>query len=157
MLWFADRFGWRGGWLILLGLAWLAFGVGVFLEPLPPRPWVLYETLPGLGQAIGWWLTGAVAIWQGTRGRVRDDSLGHVALYLMPAVRLISFTVSWLIYLGSYALHQLGVVDATIGYSAGWFGALIWVLVSAMLAWVAGWPNPLTSIPSPPASVLQED
>lgn len=146
----AARFGWRGLWLMLLGAVWILFGLGVLLEPIEPRDWVLYEHLPPVVQAAGWWLTGLVAIRQGSLGPNRDDSYGHVALYLMPAVRLLSFVVAWLVYLGSLIGEQIGATDTVVGYQQGWFAALIWCLVSAMLALAAAWPNPIPPLPSPP-------
>lgn len=147
----ADRFGWRGLWLMLLGFVWVLFGIGIMLEPVTARSWVLYEHLPPLVQAAGWWATGAVAVWQGSRGPDRDDSPGHVALYLMPAVRLLSFVVAWVVYLGSNLGQALDLTHGVIGYANGWFAASIWVLVSAMLGLAAAWPNPTVPIPTPPA------
>lgn len=146
----AARFGWRGLWLMLLGSTWALFGVGVLLEPVAPRPWVLYEHLPPLVQATGWWASGVVAIWQGSKGPHRDDSVGHVALYLMPAVRLLSFIVAWVVYLGSAVCDQIGASNTVIGYPNGWFAASIWCIVSAMLALAASWPNPVPPLPAPP-------
>lgn len=146
----ADRFGWRGLWLMLLGTFWMIFGVGVFLEPVAPRPWVLYEHLPAVVQASGWWLSGLVAVRQGYCGPDRDDSIGHVALYLMPAVRLLSFAVAWLVYLGSLVAVHLGWACDVVGYENGWFAASIWCLVSVMLALAAAWPNPLPPMVAPP-------
>lgn len=153
----SGRYGWRGLWLMLLGCIWILFGVGVLLEPIAPRSWVIYEHLPPVVQAAGWWATGSVAIWQGMRGPARDDSWGHLALYLMPAVRLASFLMSWVVYVVSETLHQIGVVDVVIGYRTGWFAALIWVLVAAMLRLAAAWPNPGPPIPHPPLGALERD
>lgn len=152
----ADRYGWRGLWLMLLGSIWIVFGVGVFLEPIAPRSWVLYEHLPPVVQATGWWVSGVVAIWEGTRGSNRDDSRGHVALQLMPAVRLASFLMSWLVYLGSLAAVETGSVDVVIGYKQGWFAALIWVLVAAMLWLASAWPNPEAPLIRPPDEALRK-
>lgn len=146
----ADHFGWRGCWLMLMGTFWILFGIGICLEPVRPRDWVLYEYLPPLVQAAGWWATGLIAIWQGYRGPNRIDAVGHVALYLMPAVRLLSFAVAWLVYLGSTAAMHAGWTDDVIGYPNGWFAASIWVLVSSMLGLGASWPNPTPPLPAPP-------
>lgn len=152
----AARFGWRGLWLMLLGAFFFLFGVGIVLDPLEPRPWVLYEMLPPVVQASGWWITGAVAFWQGSRGPDRNDAWGHVALYLMPAVRLLSFAVSWAVYAITWLGSRIGLVDEVIGYQQGWFAALIWSLISAMLALAAAWPNPVPSLPSPPADATAD-
>lgn len=152
----ATKYGWRGIWLMLMGVVWVLFGLGVLLQANPPRSWVLYESLPPLAQAILWWFTGAVAISVGLRGPGRDDSLGHVALYLMPAIRLLSFMLSWLIYLGYLIAHFFGWQGHSIGYAQGWYAALIWSLTSLMLAIGANWPNPTPPvIPHPPAGALE--
>lgn len=151
----ALRYGWRGLWLMVVGGMWVLFGLGVLQQPNPPRSWVVYEYVPAAAQALGWWLTGCVAIWQGMRGAGRDDSTGHVALYLMPAARLLSFLLSWLIYLGCQLVAVFGYDGPSIGYSGGWYAALIWSLVSLMLALAASWPNPEPPLPRPPAAALK--
>lgn len=153
----SGRFGQRGVWLMVIGVTWILFGVGVLLEPTPKRPWVLYEQVPIEIQAGVWVITGAIAIWQGARGPKVDDSLGHVALYLMPAVRVLSFGLSWLLYLGSAVAMHFGFADTTIGLAQGWYAAVVWAVVSLMLALAASWPNPVTPIPRPPASALSGD
>lgn len=150
------RYGWRGLWLMLMGVMWIAFGLGVMIQPNIPRSWVLYEYLPPLAQAAGWWLTGLIAVWAGLKGPARDDSMGHVALYLMPAVRLISFVFSWLIYLGSLVAQDLGWKGHTIGFAEGWFIAAVWCLIQLMLAIAASWPNPEPPLPKPPADAADK-
>lgn len=147
---FSTRYGWRGVWLILLGAMWVLFGVGVLQDPAVTKSWVLYENVPVVIQAAFWWLSGAIAIWQGLRGKNHDDSWGHVALYFMPATRVVSFTVAWAIYLGALMSRELGLTHDLIGYSKGWYAALIWSLVSMMLGVAASWPNPAPPIPKPP-------
>lgn len=150
----SGRYGRRGAWLIVLGAAWVVVGISTLLSPLAPRPWVLYEQVPLIVQASAWWLTGAVAIWQGLRGPARHDYLGHVALYFMPAVRAISFTLSWLIWLVTSALASVGVFHP-IGWSEGWYAALVWFLLSLTLRLIADWPNPTQPIPRPPADASE--
>lgn len=149
------RYGWRGLWLMLMGAMWVLFGFGVLTSPpSQPRSWVLYEYMPDLLQASLWWVSGATAMWVGAKGPSRDDSLGHVALYLMPATRLLSFALSWLIFLGStVATDYFDWSGDPIGLSVGWYAALIWSLVSLMLALAAAWPNPERPIPRPPAGM----
>lgn len=148
----ADRYGRRGLWLILMGAMWILFGVGVLLSPVEARPGVLYEMIPAVYRAPVWWITGAIAIWQGTRGRVLDDSPGHVALYVMPAVRLVSFAVSGITYGLTWALVQAGWLNQTAGWAGGWYAALVWSFISLMLAVGASWPNPVPPIPRPPTT-----
>lgn len=155
----SGRYGQRGVWLIVLGAAWIAFGIGVLLEPVEPRSWVLYEQIPTPVQAIGWWLTGGAAIATGLRSTVGkvNDWPGHVALYLMPAVRLCSFTLSWLLWLTSTAMVHTGWLHSAvvIGVSEAWYAALIWLLIAVMLRLVADWPNPERPIPRPPADASE--
>ncbi len=147
----AERYGWRGLWLMVMGTTWCFFGVGVLLSPSNPEPWVLHQQIPVELRAAAWFLTGLFATWTGSRGPDRDDSLGHVALYVMPAVQLASFAVAWLIYVATSAIDQVNPgVDVT-GYRNGWYSALIWLLVSTMLAVTARWPNPDPALlPEPP-------
>lgn len=146
-----GRYGQRGTWLMLLGSVYVAFGIGIFVEPGEQRSWVVYQYLPDWLEAALWAVTGAVAIWQGHRGAGRDDWLGHVALYLGPASRAVSFALSWVVYLTSEALVSLGCADHPTGYDRGWYAALIWLMMSAMLALAASWPNPALPIPRPPS------
>lgn len=146
------RYGFRGTWLIVMGLLWILFGIGILIAPYEPRPWVLFEMVPPIYRAPLWWATGGLALWQGLRGPRSDDSLGHVALYVMPATRLVSFTVAWVVHGCSWVLVQFGQLDHTVGLAQGWYAALIWGVLSVMLALAAAWPNPALTLPRPPAS-----
>jgi hypothetical protein len=152
-----NRYGQRGVWLMLMGGVYIVFGIGNFLEPTAAREWVLFEYLPAPVQAALWWVTGAVAVWQGARGRAADDWLGHVALYLAPAVRVVSFALAWLLYTGTELLVSLGCRETAIGFDRGWYAALIWIIVSTMLGLAASWPNSSTPIPMPPLGEADND
>jgi hypothetical protein len=153
--WLSDRYGRRGAWLLMFGGLWIVFGLGQLLEPTPARSWVLYEHLPVIVEAVAWWITGAVAVGVGLRGHARPDALGHVALYLMPAIRVLSFTLSWLIYAVSSTGAALGLWHTHMGWSGGWYAALVWSLISVMLRLIADWPNPGRLIPRPPAGAAE--
>lgn len=148
----SGRYGRRGTWLIVLGVVWILFGAGVLLDPTAPRSWVAYEYVPDWFEAGCWWLTGSLAVWQGFRGPERPDWVGHVALYVMPAIRVISFALSWVLWLGSSILSP----DHVIGWPGGWYAALVWSLVSVMLRLIADWPNPSRPIPHPPAGAAED-
>lgn len=152
----SGRYGQRGVWLVLVGTVYLVFGIGLFVEPAPTQSWVLYQYLPDWLEAVLWWLTGCVAIGQGLRGKDHDDWLGHVALYLGPASRVVSFSLAWVLHLGSQAAIGLSLTDQHIGYDRGWYAASIWLIVSAMLALASSWPNPQLPIPRPPAAALSD-
>lgn len=147
-----GRFGFRGRWLIITGCAWLLFGFGTLLSPLDPRPWVIHEQLPLWVNAAGWGVTGAIAIGQGLRGPNRDDHIGHVALYLMPAMRVLSYGLAFVLYAGCQGARILGYDCPDIGFSGGWYSAFVWALVSLMLWAAADWPNPALPLPRPPAT-----
>ena len=151
----ANRYGHRGLWLILMGCMWAVFGVGILLRDRPTEAWVLHESIPAPIRAALWITTGAAAVWVGTRGPRSDDALGHVALYLMPAFRLLSYTLSWVLFVVSSALHALLPSVDVVGYSAGWYAALIWSFVSGMLGLAARWPNPVVRMPLPPAATRE--
>jgi hypothetical protein len=146
----ACRYGQRGACLIVLGSAWFILGVGIAIDPQPPHSWVLYESVPPLVQAAAWWISGLVAVTFGLRGREADDRPGHVALYVMPALRVLCFTFSWLVWLVSSFGYEAGWWSMRIGWTGGWYAALIWGLFSLMLRLIAEWPNPRVMVPPPP-------
>lgn len=155
----SGRYGWRGTWLIVAGAMWIVLGVGQLFFPLADNPWVLFQHLPNAILAGGWWVTGLVAIGQGLRSSAFDDradTLGHVALYLMPAVRFVSYLLAWLLSIGGWAADLLGR-PYRVGDPTAWYTALIWLLISAMLAVAAAWPNPQPHMPRPPARLMEGD
>lgn len=154
----SGRYGWRGVWLIVMGIAWCLFGVGQLHFPLPDNEWVLFQYVPDPFLAGAWWITGIVAIVQGLRGNphsTADDALGHVALYLMPAVRIVSYGGAALLSIADHGLGMLGY-HVTIGDPEAWYSALLWLVVAAMLAVCASWPNPQPPIPHPPARLFED-
>ena len=154
----SGRYGWRGVWLIVAGSVWIALGVGQFFFPLPINRWVLFQHLPNAALAAGWWSTGLVAVGQGLRSSAfddRPDTLGHVALYLMPAVRVVSYSLAWLMSVGGWIAGQLGYHIGSVGDTNAWYTSLVWLLVSLMLVVAASWPNPQPPMPRPPARLLE--
>lgn len=155
----SGRYGHRGAWLIILGAVWMLFGVGVLLDAPEARPWVLYEYLPVWAQAVGWWVTGGVAVWQGLHGPAapgRPDVVGHVALYLMPGVRLVSFALSFSVWVGSSIAAAAHVIDDPFGFREGWYAAAVWAFIVVMLHHAASWPEPRRPIPRPPVGASGE-
>lgn len=150
LAWLTERYGRRGTWLIVVGAVWVIFGVGILQQPTSPRPGVLNEMAPAWVNAAGWWITGAIAVWHGLHGRGRDDSLGHAALYVMPAVRAISFALSWLAWVVTSWFEAL----PSLGWAQGWYAAVVWAVVIIMMRLVADWPNP-QSFPAPPDDALE--
>lgn len=145
-----QRYGHRGLWLLLLGGIWFVFGVGLLLTPETPVPGAIHQGIPPNLRAAAWMLTAATAIVVGLRRRGKDDSLGHAALWIMPAVRMLSYGGSWVLYLITTGIDATPWFDvAPLGYDKGWYPALVWVFVVTMLRLVAAWPNPVI-IPAPP-------
>lgn len=148
----SGRFGRRGTWLIVLGCVWIAHGVGHLLEPVVTRVWVLHTHIPTPMLAGMWAVTGVIAIIEGLRGRGREDWLGHAALYLMPAIKVFSFGMAWLLWL----VDRVFDVSGDMGWSGGWYAALVWLIVSVALRLVASWPNPDRPILAPPPRDVDE-
>lgn len=141
-----THLGFRGTWLVLLGLIWVTFGVGMLVgDPETVRPYVLHHLLDYQIRAGFWIATGLIAVAVGLAGDRRNDWPGHVALWVMPTLRLLSFGVSWLIWL------LTGLIDEPVGNPLGWYSLLIWGAIVAMLRVVAGWPNPSPRPPAPPS------
>lgn len=148
------RYQHRGAWLVVLGLMWGVFAAGTLASPAArARSFVLIEYLPTVVQALLWLLTGATAFVVGVLGARRgNDSLGHVALYVMPAVKLLSFIGSGLAYSVTSAVHAYNPDTQVLGWSGAWYAASLWALVSVMLGLTAAWPNPTPPLVEPPAS-----
>lgn len=151
----ALHYGHRGLWLIVMGSIWCIFGVGIVLGGASDdRPFVLHQMLPDGVQASAWALTGAYAIWHGLRGPGRDDSSGHVALYLVPAAWTASFAASVLIWYATGSARWLGFDVPREGYDRGWYSALLYAIIVAMIRLVSSWANP--SAPTIPVPELPE-
>jgi len=146
------RFGHRGVWLMVMGTIWLVFGLGALFGATggSDRAWVAHDHIPDQAQAAAWLITGATAIYVGHHGRGRDDWLGHVALYLIPAAWAASFTAAYAVWVATTILAAIGWVNHTAGYERGWYGALIWAVIVAMIRLVSSWANPSPAlIPTP--------
>lgn len=145
----SDRFGYRGTCLIILGSIWILFGISTGIDSRPRHELVFHEHLPTWLRASAWIASGAVGVLAGLRGKHRDDTFGMTALLVMPMVRMMSFTASWLIYLALSAWHWVDPSVHVAGYSGGWYSASVWALVVTLLVLVAGWPNPRQVLPLP--------
>lgn len=145
----AKRFGQRGSCMLILGSIWMLFGLSIFLDPPVQHPFVFHEMLPSWVRGSAWVLSGVVAVFCGIRGPAKDDTVGMTALMVMPLIRLLSFTASWLIYVALAGAHWLNPSIAVGGYERGWYAAAVWGLIVTLLAIVAGWPNPRQVLPLP--------
>ncbi|MCD4535633.1 hypothetical protein LRP67_16190 [Nocardioides sp. cx-169] len=136
------RFGYRGAALLMLGATWVLFSGSILIRPTEARPWVFHELIPIPIRAVMWITVGLVAIGYGLRGAEKDDTVGMVALMVMPLERFVSFAVSWIAYLATSAAHHFSPDVKVIGYEEGGYSALVWLLIVTLLRLVAGWPNP---------------
>lgn len=124
----------RGTFLLLFGVLYCFLGAGVALVPIQPDADLFYQHWPVWVRAGLWVGSGLIAIgyaWQPPR---RADAPGFLALYLMPLERVLANGVAWVIYL----------VQGHGGYRYGWLSALIYLFFMALVALVAGWPEPKT-------------
>lgn len=147
----AQRYGWRGLTLILLGSQWFVIGLGVMLQPQRGRSLVLTDYVPDIPLGLCWWVTGGIAIWQGLRGKHRDDSAGHVALFLMPAVRCGAFFVAWATYWITRGLSNFTAIEP-VGYRNGLLAGLVWAVVVVVVLIVARRPESVLPVPEPPGA-----
>lgn len=152
----AVRFGWRGLYLMVMGIVWVAVGLAVTAVNAPHHPYVLFQYLPLGIEGGAWVVTGTLAAWVGSRGATDDDSLGHVALYLMPAVRCGSYMVSWLVWAATTVLHGLGGDITPSGYEVGLLAAIIWAAMIALITVCSRWPNPTYLVPHRPKAADDE-
>lgn len=118
----------RGQILLIFGAVWVGVGAGVLYEG-DPAAW---DDLPAFSwwtpttRGLAWIATGLIAIVYALRPlRLRRDTIAFVALYIMPAWRVLAFTVEW-----------FG------GYSRGWIWALTYGCMVATVMICASWPEP---------------
>lgn len=126
------QIGRRGAVLLILGLIWIILGLGV-LDSGGISDELLHERLSPTLRGAAWIVTGLVAIGYAFRPTGLGDQVGFAALYLMPAVRVASYTTAW--------------VDSLIpvggpGYESGWRFAAIHAAIVTAVAITAGWPEP---------------
>lgn len=155
----SARFGWRGLWLIAVGALYVGIGAAVALTPpvgSAPHSWVLYEYASPVLRGIAWALCGMFAIGVGMRGPGRNDAKGHVALYIMPTIRLASYVVSGVVNLATWAIHSQVPQVHVAGWPSSWYSALVWGAFYVMLAIGAAWPNPAPVLPKPPLEARQK-
>lgn len=132
----------RGGMLLTLGTCWIIIGLGIIDSPAGDIN-LLHTRLPVTVRVALWIGTGAVAILYAWRPPGMHDAPGYAALYLMPAWRVLSYTLAWI-----DSLAPLG----GDGLADGWrFAAAYAAMLSAVIV-SAGWPEP----PHPHRHLLQD-
>lgn len=123
--------------LLILGLIWIMQGVGLLTPSGEALGWVHIPLLSGHEhwRAAGWIATGAVGVLFALRPRaIANDGIAFAALYVMPAYRLLAYTLAWLDSLLPLGGH---------GYSRGWLSALVYLALVRLIVICAGWSDPM--------------
>lgn len=123
-----GRNGRRGSVLTLLGVVWVLTGVSTLFAPPSPEYWLLSGGSEL--RALGWILTGCVAIFYAHRAQ-GDDAWGYFALYIGPCFRIAAYGLGFFQW----------AAGSDYGTPRGIFGVLSWAAIVALLVIVAGWPE----------------
>lgn len=128
----------RGAILTAYGLIWIVLGLGVATGSGTSFG-LLHEVIPAQLRGLAWVITGAVAIVFAWRPPGFHDAPGFVALYIMPAVRVLSYGLAWID-------HLLPI--GSPGYEQGWRFAATYAAMLAAVYICSGWPDhPRTRLP----------
>lgn len=137
--WLVRELGRRGFLLILFGLLWIAFGVGVIVTPQPrfsgpgPEVPILHLLDMPISGAL-WIVAGILGVTAGlTRRRTRGHDAAGFNVLLAPVMLFL------LGYLWSFATW---VLTGESGKETAWVSAVVWLIVCAFILLVAGWPDP---------------
>ena len=134
----------RGAILMTMGTAWILIGLGSLTggNRIPGTGNLIHVLLlPAPVEGGLWVLSGILAVIFANR---TDDEYGFLALYIMPAVRALSYFLGWVDYLSPVA---------TAGYPRGWLSSLFYVVMILFIVICAGWPEP----PHYPDDVLDSE
>jgi len=141
-----DHLGHRGDMLVTLGLAWVVIGISVVSAPDDGVAHV-HEMLPMPVRVALWVVPGVLAVAVAVRGFDRPAAWvqwvtrGHLSypaalafslLVFAPAIRALSYGVSWAVYLLPPPLD---------GDPRGWVYAAVWTLVARLTRIAAGWED----------------
>ncbi|WP_432051273.1 hypothetical protein [Streptomyces xiamenensis] len=123
------RLGRRGAYLLVAGVGWLLYGVGVIQDPRAGTvraAVVLSEAAPLSWWGCLWITCGAIAIVTAWSRCPLRQTAGYAAAMLPPLLWATAYAAAWL--LGEYP--------------RAWTGAATWAGAAAKLLIVAGWPEP---------------
>lgn len=131
-----NRLGRRGIVLALFGLAWVIQGLGTFAlhTPVPtPSSEVWHQNIPWQVMGSLWLFGGFLSIAFATRHRKQSDTIGFLAVSLVPMFLAGSYLVSFLTWMFTWGDQ---------GWPIGFIGFAIWGVVVTALAVIASWPEP---------------
>lgn len=136
----ADRhLGVRGRAMLFCAVLWSFVGLGAIVNSSPPRPSTFHATFPRL-EACLWFAAAVLAVFTSWR---RDGSrIGLAALVVPPALRSASYVWAWVMDL---------VPGPPPGFALGWYTAILYLCMIALVvvvAWIPGRVEaPLTGPP----------
>ncbi len=134
----ARQVGRRGAILMVFGFLWIVVGAGVFgSEGLGEG--LLHEIVPSEIRGTLWVVTGLIAIGHAFRPPGMSDAVGFAALYITPAIRVLSYGLAWV---GSW-FPGMGQ-----GYPQAWRFLAVYAAMLAAVVITSGWPEP-TQAPRP--------
>lgn len=143
--------------LLVLGVTYIALGYGVGTRPAVPTEGAFLLYLPPAVLAVLWAGSGAVAVLAAWR---RWDSAGWLALYVVPALYVLSYAGSWLLWQITVHLlpwlawvlmivtapilpHDLDLgwwlIDPPFGDPRAWYNAVLRVPFIAIVLICSGW------------------
>ena len=125
-----NYLGRRGVVLALLGVIWIFQGATVLLTPPAPDYYLLSNF--ELARAVGWIVTGGIAIAYATRPQ-GDDAPGFLSLYVMAAFQAGAYAA------GFVAWITPGGAD---GNPRGIVGVFSWLVILLAIVVMAGWHEP---------------
>ncbi|MFX4294113.1 hypothetical protein [Streptomyces bohaiensis] len=136
------RLGRRGAYLLVTGITWTLYGIGVIIDPrvgTMRAAVVLRDAAPLQVWGAVWVAGGVVAAASAWAACPRWRALGFGAAMLPPLLWSLAFAWAW----------------ATGEYPRAWTGAAVWAGAAAKVWIVAGWtprPGPvvLSVVPPPP-------
>ena len=120
--------------LLVFGVLWAITGVGALDHSSDGGPIFVHEYLPGWLRGTAWIACGVLAVGYAFRPPGHSDRVGFAALYIMPAIRVLSYTLAWIDYL---------VPVGGPGYELGWRAATIYAAMLAAVVITSGWPEPI--------------
>jgi len=125
-----TQLGRRGTVLALLGIVWIAQGLTVLLAPSSPTYYLLANF--ELARAIGWIVTGVVAVAYAARLQ-GDDAPGFLALYVMAAFRVVAYSTEFVAWM---------IPGGAVGNPRGIVGVFSWLVILLAIVVMAGWHEP---------------
>ena len=128
---YPRQLGYRGSVLLTFGAVWILLGMSISEDRIVEG--VPHLLIPGEIRTILWVTTGVLAILAAWRPPGFNDAFGWAALYLMPAVRTISYAIAW---------SDSWLPTGGEGYAAGWKFALIYFVMVAAVWICSGWAEP---------------